>query len=53
VVAEAIAPDILERRPFDYDDDGDDQFETAATESYSEEEAEEVQRRLRGLGYVE
>jgi predicted AlkP superfamily phosphohydrolase/phosphomutase len=53
VVAEAIAPDVLESRPFDYDDDVDDQFETAAMESYSEEEAEEIQRRLRGLGYVE
>jgi predicted AlkP superfamily phosphohydrolase/phosphomutase len=53
VVAEAIAADVLERRPFDYDDDGDSEFESAGAESYSEEEAEEVQRRLRGLGYVE
>jgi predicted AlkP superfamily phosphohydrolase/phosphomutase len=53
LVAEAIDPGLLDSRPPDYDDEsGPFAFEHDA-EGYAPEEAEEVERRLRGLGYIE
>ena len=52
LVAEAIDPDLLDRRPPDYDDTAPFAFDQSE-EGYAPEEAEEVARRLRGLGYIE
>jgi predicted AlkP superfamily phosphohydrolase/phosphomutase len=52
LVAEAIDPDLLDSRPPDYDDTAPIDFDQSE-EGYAPEEAEEVARRLRGLGYIE
>jgi predicted AlkP superfamily phosphohydrolase/phosphomutase len=52
LVAEAIDPALLDSRPPDYDDSAPLEHERDA-EGYDPEEAEEVERRLRGLGYIE
>jgi predicted AlkP superfamily phosphohydrolase/phosphomutase len=52
LIAEAIDPELLDRRPPEYDDSADTAV-AGATEGYSAEEAEEIESRLRGLGYVE
>lgn len=52
LVAEAIDPGLLDSRPPDYDDSAPLELERDA-EGYDPEEAEEVERRLRGLGYIE
>jgi predicted AlkP superfamily phosphohydrolase/phosphomutase len=52
LVAEAIDPGLLDARPPDYDDSAPLELERDA-EGYDPEEAEEVERRLRGLGYIE
>jgi predicted AlkP superfamily phosphohydrolase/phosphomutase len=52
ILTEAIDPSILDGRPPEYDDSGE--VELARTEaSYSAGEADEVEERLRGLGYLE
>jgi predicted AlkP superfamily phosphohydrolase/phosphomutase len=52
ILAEAIDPALLDGRPPEYDDSRG--LELARTEaSYSEGEADEVEARLRGLGYLE
>jgi predicted AlkP superfamily phosphohydrolase/phosphomutase len=52
LVAEAIDPALLDERPPDYDDSAPLELERDA-EGYDPEEAAEVERRLRGLGYIE
>jgi predicted AlkP superfamily phosphohydrolase/phosphomutase len=52
LIAEAIDPDLLDRRPPEYDDSGPQEIAGPA-EGYSADEAEEIEERLRGLGYVE
>lgn len=52
LVAEAIDPDLLDRRPPEYDDSAPFELDRAS-QGYQSEEAEEVERRLRGLGYIE
>ena len=52
LVAEAIDPALLDSRPPDYDDSAPFSVDRP-TEGYDEAEAEEVARRLRGLGYIE
>jgi predicted AlkP superfamily phosphohydrolase/phosphomutase len=52
LIAEAIDPELLDRRPPDYDDSPPGEL-VGATEGYSAEDAEEIESRLRGLGYVE
>src|SRR6266511_5223369 len=52
VVAEAIDPEVLDRRPPEYDDITLMKVGRPA-EGYAPEDAEEVERRLRGLGYIE
>jgi arylsulfatase A-like enzyme len=51
VLLEAIVPDLLDRRPPEYAEDG----AAGATEAqhYRAEESAEVEERLRGLGYIE
>lgn len=53
LVAEAVAPELLDSRPPDYDDDSGPLAVEHDTEGYAPEEQEEVERRLRGLGYIE
>jgi predicted AlkP superfamily phosphohydrolase/phosphomutase len=53
IVAEALAPSLLDARPPEYDDHGDELEVGAPESSYSEGEADEVEARLRGLGYLE
>jgi predicted AlkP superfamily phosphohydrolase/phosphomutase len=53
LVAEAVAPNLLDARPPDYDDDSGPLAVEHDTEGYAPEEQEEVERRLRGLGYIE
>lgn len=52
LVAEAIDPALLDRRPPEYDDSGPFELESAS-EGYQAEEEAEVAERLRGLGYIE
>ena len=52
LVAEALDPQLLDRRPPEYDDSAPLELDRAA-EGYRAEEAEEVAERLRGLGYIE
>jgi predicted AlkP superfamily phosphohydrolase/phosphomutase len=52
LIAEAIDPELLDRRPPDYDDSPPGEL-VGATEGYSAEDEEEIESRLRGLGYVE
>jgi predicted AlkP superfamily phosphohydrolase/phosphomutase len=52
LIAEAIDPELLDRRPPDYDDSPPGEL-VGATEGYSAEDTEEIESRLRGLGYVE
>jgi predicted AlkP superfamily phosphohydrolase/phosphomutase len=52
LVAEAIEPELLDRRPPEYDDSGPFELDRPS-EGYQPEEAEEVAERLRGLGYIE
>ena len=52
LVAEAIDPALLDRRPPEYDDSGPLELESAS-EGYQAEEEAEVAERLRGLGYIE
>lgn len=52
MVAEAIDPELLDRQPPEYDDVTSMRVGRPA-EGYAPEEAEEVARRLRGLGYIE
>ncbi len=52
VLVEAIRPELLDDRPPEYDDAAPAEFEQAHAE-LAEEGAAEVERRLRGLGYLE
>ncbi len=52
LVAEAIDPALLDRRPPEYDDSAPLELESAS-EGYQAEEEAEVAERLRGLGYIE
>ncbi|MGH2997081.1 MAG: hypothetical protein ACRDM9_12270, partial [Gaiellaceae bacterium] len=51
VIAEAIEPSLLDDRPPEYDDST--RIEVARAESYSADDADAVESRLRGLGYLE
>jgi hypothetical protein len=51
VLTEAIVPDVLDERPPDYEDAVP--IEVGASRGYDDEEAAEVENRLRSLGYVE
>jgi predicted AlkP superfamily phosphohydrolase/phosphomutase len=53
IIAEAIDPSLLDGKPPEYVESG--KLDLARTErsTYSESEAEEVEARLRGLGYLE
>jgi predicted AlkP superfamily phosphohydrolase/phosphomutase len=51
VLFEALAPDVVEDRPPEYADAG--AVRVGAVESYSSSEAEQVEGRLRGLGYLD
>lgn len=53
LVAEALDPALLDSRPPDYDDDAGPFEVEHESEGYAPEEQEEVERRLRGLGYIE
>jgi predicted AlkP superfamily phosphohydrolase/phosphomutase len=53
ILAEAIDPAVLDERPPEYDDTGELQVAHAETSTYSAGEADEVEARLRGLGYLE
>jgi predicted AlkP superfamily phosphohydrolase/phosphomutase len=53
LLAEAIDPALLDARPPDYDDETGPFAVEHDAEGYAPEEAEEVERRLRGLGYIE
>lgn len=52
VLVEALRPELLDARPPEYDDAAPAEFETERTE-LEDEGAAEVERRLRGLGYLE
>jgi predicted AlkP superfamily phosphohydrolase/phosphomutase len=52
VLVEALSPDVLDARPPEYDDAAPAEFEPERAE-LEEEGAAEVERRLRGLGYLE
>jgi predicted AlkP superfamily phosphohydrolase/phosphomutase len=52
VLVEALSPDLLDARPPAYDDAAPAEFEPERAE-LEEEGAAEVERRLRGLGYLE
>jgi arylsulfatase A-like enzyme len=52
VLVEALSPELLDERPPAYDDAAPAEFEPARAE-LEEEGAAEVERRLRGLGYLE
>ena len=52
LVAEAIDPALLDRRPPEYDDSAPLELDQSE-QGYAPEEAAEVERRLRGLGYIE
>jgi predicted AlkP superfamily phosphohydrolase/phosphomutase len=51
LIAEAIDSDLLDRRPIEFDDSAPEP--AGPREGYTADEAEEVESRLRGLGYVE
>lgn len=53
IIAEAIDPSLLDSRPPEYVEPGELELARAETSTYSESEAEEVEARLRGLGYLE
>jgi predicted AlkP superfamily phosphohydrolase/phosphomutase len=54
ILFEAIDPALLDSRPPSYDDESHPELGVVAAESsYSESEADEVEARLRGLGYLE
>ena len=50
VLFEAFRPELLDERPTEYDDTAPAEFESERAEL---EDAAEVERRLRGLGYLE
>jgi predicted AlkP superfamily phosphohydrolase/phosphomutase len=52
VLVEALSPEVLDARPPEYDDAAPAEFEPERAE-LEEEGAAEVERRLRGLGYLE
>ena len=52
VLVEALEPELLDSRPPEYDDAAPAEFEPERAE-LEEEGAAEVERRLRGLGYLE
>jgi predicted AlkP superfamily phosphohydrolase/phosphomutase len=52
VLVEALSPELLDARPPEYDDAAPAEFEPERAE-LEEEGAAEVERRLRGLGYLE
>jgi predicted AlkP superfamily phosphohydrolase/phosphomutase len=52
VLFEALRPELLDERPPQYDDAVPAEFDSARTE-LEDEGAAEVERRLRGLGYLE
>jgi predicted AlkP superfamily phosphohydrolase/phosphomutase len=52
VLVEALSPELLDGRPPEYDDAAPAEFEPERAE-LEEEGAAEVERRLRGLGYLE
>ena len=52
ILMEALRPELLDERPPAYDDDAPGEFEPQRAE-LEEEGAAEVERRLRGLGYLE
>jgi predicted AlkP superfamily phosphohydrolase/phosphomutase len=52
VLVEALEPELLDARPPEYDDAAPAEFEPERAE-LEEEGAAEVERRLRGLGYLE
>jgi len=51
ILLEAIDPDLLERRPPEYEEAAD--IRPGETEEYAEGETAVVEERLRGLGYIE
>jgi predicted AlkP superfamily phosphohydrolase/phosphomutase len=53
LLAEALDPALLDARPPEYDDESAPFAVEHDAEGYAPEEAEEVERRLRGLGYIE
>jgi predicted AlkP superfamily phosphohydrolase/phosphomutase len=53
ILFESLDPRLLDERPPEYDDSPDDLAVGAPESSYSEGEADEVEKRLRGLGYLE
>ena len=53
ILAEALEPTLLDSRPPAYDDRELALEAVAPQSSYSEGEADEVEERLRGLGYLE
>jgi predicted AlkP superfamily phosphohydrolase/phosphomutase len=53
IIAEAIDPALLDERPPEYDDSSELEVAHAETSTYSAGEADEVEARLRGLGYLE
>jgi predicted AlkP superfamily phosphohydrolase/phosphomutase len=52
ILMEALRPELLDERPPDYDDEAPTEFAQERA-SLEEEGAAEVERRLRGLGYLE
>jgi hypothetical protein len=52
VLVEALRPELLDARPPAYDDSAPVEFEPQRAQ-LEEEGAAEVERRLRGLGYLE
>ena len=52
VLLEALRPELLDERPPAYDDEAPAEFEAERAE-LEQEGAAEVERRLRGLGYLE
>jgi predicted AlkP superfamily phosphohydrolase/phosphomutase len=52
VLFEALRPELLDERPAEYDDTPPEEFEGERAE-LADEGAAEVERRLRGLGYLE
>jgi hypothetical protein len=48
-----LDPSLLDARPPEYDDTGELEVVHAETSTYSAGKADEVEARLRGLGYLE
>jgi len=52
ILFEALRPELLDERPAEYDDTPPEEFDRER-EELQDEGAAEVERRLRGLGYLE